>query len=784
MKKLLSFLTLIAVAVTMMAVPAKRGLWKTLTLADGTQVRATLVGDEHGHYWLAADGTAYQEVADADYYQTVDVQQVVAKAQARRQTLQNKRAQRVSRRTAIGERQQHLTGQKKGLVVLMEFTDTKFKTANNLAKYKDVLNTENYNVGSFKGSVSDYFKAQSITADGVSQFELTFDVVGPYTANKNYAYYGKDSGGEGYDQHPDELIVEAVTAAHNDADAALNFQDYDWDNDGEVDQVFIVYAGKGQANGGSSSTIWPHMYYLSETNKAQTIDGVKVNTYACSSELNASGAIDGIGTFCHEFSHCMGFPDFYDTAYKGWYGTGDYDLMCGGSYNGNGYQPAGYNAYEKWMAGWMEPIELTTDMKVENLKALSEGGDAYIIRNSGHPDEYYTIENRQKKGWDASLPGKGLMVIHVDFDLQLWQENNPNTKVTTNMYGYKKNDHQRFALVCADNSASDYTPSNDLYPYKTNNSLTATSTPKASLYNTNAESTKLLEKGITEIIQNADGTMSFVFGNPIDNPDNPDPDNPDNPDPDNPDNPDPDNPDNPDPDNPDNPDPDNPDNPDPDNPDNPDPDDPSVVDPEQPDGTLIAETFDNFNGTGGNDDLWRGVIAIQRIDDFAEIGLPGWYSDNAFKGYQCVKVGTSSVNGSITSPAFAVDGTATLKFRAGAWNAKGDGTTLELYVDNGMITPDMVTMTRGAFSDFEATITATGDVAITFKAEDGRFFLDDVVVTLSSETTGIVEMSDGRSKMEDGSAGWYSLDGRRIANGQQPTAKGIYIHGNKKVVIK
>ena len=233
---------------------------------------------------------------------------------------------------------------------MVNFSNVSFQASNDSALYVRIANEQNFNEGNFVGSMYDYFYAQS---SGL--FELTFDVVGPYTANKNYAYYGKDSGGEGYDQHPDELIVEAVTAAHNDADAALNFQDYDWDNDGEVDQVFIVYAGKGQANGGSSSTIWPHMYYLSETNKAQTIDGVKVNTYACSSELNASGAIDGIGTFCHEFSHCMGFPDFYDTAYKGWYGTGDYDLMCGGSYNGNGYQPDGtYRADHRYESGKLE----------------------------------------------------------------------------------------------------------------------------------------------------------------------------------------------------------------------------------------------------------------------------------------------------------------------------------------------------------------------------------------------------------------------------------------------
>ena len=338
MKKLFLTLSLVAMTTAMMAVPAKRGVWQTLKLADGTEVRAQLVGDEHGHYWLAANGTAYSQAADADYFQVIDAQQVVAKAQARRRMADAKRTKRLApRRVSMGE-QTHYTGQKKGLVILMNFTTTKFQTANNQAKYNDVLNKENYTTGNFKGSVADYFKAQSKNKDGVSQFELNFDVVGPYTAKNTYSYYGKDVGGEGNDQHADELIVEAVKAA----DADVNFQDYDWDGDGEVDQVFVVYAGKGQADGGSSSTIWPHMWYLEESDMAQTLDGVRINTYACSSELNGSGSLDGIGTFCHEFSHCLGYPDFYDTAYNGWFGMGEFDLMDHGSYNGNGFLPPNY----------------------------------------------------------------------------------------------------------------------------------------------------------------------------------------------------------------------------------------------------------------------------------------------------------------------------------------------------------------------------------------------------------------------------------------------------------
>ena len=510
-KMILSTIMVVAVAVAVMAVPAKKGLTKTIKLTDGTEVQAELVGDEHGHYWKTADGKAFMERNDGDFV-AIDAQQIISHAKARRSRLHQRH--KAMCRVSMGDRT-HYTGNKKGLVILMNYKDLKFQSANNLAKYRNILNKAGYNEGNFKGSVADYFKAQS-----GGDFVLTFDVVGPFTAQENMSYYGANNA-QGDDQHPEQLIVEAVTAANS----SVNFKDYDWDNDGEVDQVFIVYAGKGEADGGASNTIWPHMWALAETDNVQTLDGVKINTYACANELSGS-SISGIGCFCHEFSHCLGYPDFYDTSYSGWYGMGDWDLMCGGSYNGNAFRPAGYTSYEKWMAGWLEPVVLDKDMKVDNLKPISNGGGAYVLYNSGHADEYYLIENRQKVNWDSALPGKGLMITHVDFDKNIWQENTPNTRVTAKDvenyaaqgYTVHENDHQRCTIFRAGSSTGSSSAANDLYPYKkmltVKNSLTATSQPAATLYNENAEGNKKMEKGITEITQNADGTMSFIFGEP------------------------------------------------------------------------------------------------------------------------------------------------------------------------------------------------------------------------------------------------------------------------------
>jgi M6 family metalloprotease-like protein len=620
-------------------------------------------------------------------YAKADMQQMTRRANVRRANIASRH--RAPRRVVVGE-QTHYVGQKKGIVILMQFQDTKFKTANNLAKYNNILNKENYTTSPFKGSVADYFKAQS---GGI--FELDFDVLGPYTAAKNASYYGSNNS-DGDDLHPDELVVEAVKAANSE----VNFKDYDWDNDGEVDQVFILYAGKGEADGGAANTIWPHMYYLSATSKSLTLDGVRIDTYACSNEIIPDGTIEGIGCFCHEFSHCMGFPDFYDTSYSGWYGTGSYDLMCSGSYNGDSYQPAGYTAYEKWMAGWLEPIVLDKEgVTVDSMKPLSNGGEAYIIYNDGNPKEYYMLENRQKTGWDASLPGKGLMITHVDFDSTIWQENNPNTKVTSQdvqtyaMYGITLhvNDHQRYAIVCADNSASDYSPDKDLYPNSGKNSLTDTSTPKASLYNKNTDGTKLLHKPITQIKQNSDKTMSFLFRGGYQEPDTT----------------------------------------------QIVPVDTTTVVPVDTTivvpgdtipvivvkgDTLFYESFNKCDKKGGNDGNWSGNIGSSTIQPDNE----GWEYLAGYAGDQCARFGNAGTLGTTTTPEFPIDGEAILTFKAAAWT--GDGVALKVEASNGVTASvSQMNMPTGEWGEFTITLTGEGMTQLTFSPQK-RFFLDEVLV--------------------------------------------------------
>ena len=481
-------------ALTAFAIPAKRGQKTTLTLADGTQVVAELRGDEFGHYYEAADGRVFVKSASADFYEQADKTEITNRANVRRMARNAKRAERRNvRHNEFGVPTSY-TGSKKGIIILVNFADKTFNAANNQALFNNIANTEGFNQGNFNGSMHDYFTSQSN-----GQFDLTFDVVGPVLLSQNYAYYGQNNS-DGDDMRPEQMVVEACNLVED----MVDFNDYDWDGDGEVDQVYIVYAGKGEADGGAKDTIWPHEWELSETYSDFDIDGVHINTYACGPELNGSSQINGLGTMCHEFTHCLGLPDFYDTRTNGTnFGMDSWSLMDYGCYNNGGYTPCNYTGYERMFCRWVEPIELTEDMQVTGMKSLEDYGDVYIMYNPGHHDEYYILQNVQKKGWDLYAESKGLMILHVDYDKDIWQQNVVNNTTS----------RQRCTIFPADNSLSSYSTYGDLFPYNSNNSFGNNTSPAAKLYNANTDGTKLMNIEITGITQKSNGTIEFNFVN-------------------------------------------------------------------------------------------------------------------------------------------------------------------------------------------------------------------------------------------------------------------------------
>ena len=175
-------------AITVSAIPAKPGLKRIITLANGTQVEARLVGDEFIHYWLADDGKAYLENSTTGRFETVSTATLKVQAEQKRMAANQQRGKRMAARRAAGT--SSFTGQKKGLIILVNFSDVQMKPANNQALWNRVANEVNFSYGKFKGSMRDYFYDQS---DGV--FELDFDVVGPYQVSESQSYYGGNDRG-------------------------------------------------------------------------------------------------------------------------------------------------------------------------------------------------------------------------------------------------------------------------------------------------------------------------------------------------------------------------------------------------------------------------------------------------------------------------------------------------------------------------------------------------------------------------------------------------------------
>ncbi len=510
---------------SLFALPA-RSIPETVTQPDGTVVTVRVVGDEFYHYQMTADGipvvrgtdgfyryaeltpdgtvVAGQVIArdahlrtasDKVYLEQLATRQVSQGMVAQRQLKRQQKLRSVTRRTT-----QATTGDDvHGLVLLVEFSDKKFDPTNTLEDFKEMMNKEGYNYQGAIGSARDYFIAQS-----GGQFRPTFDVVGPITLDKTVAYYGGNDKYTGNDSRPEEMVIDACRKV----ESTVDFSIYDRDNDGFVDLVYVIYAGYGESandNAGSlDDTIWPHAWYIYQgAGKEVSVDGKLLDAYACSAELqgNTGTYRDGIGSFCHEYSHTLGLPDFYDTGGSN-YGMSTWSLMDYGCYNGpdmngdghsDGSVPVGYTAYEREFCGWLTIEELTSPATV-SLENLADSKKAYKIVSSDK-NQYFTLENRQQTGWDTYMASSGLMILKVDYDQMIWDNNIVNCEPT----------RQRMTIMPADNHRSFYDETGDLYPYNNNNSFTDQSAP-ASKTNTGLS----LGKPVTNITQ-ANGVITFDF---------------------------------------------------------------------------------------------------------------------------------------------------------------------------------------------------------------------------------------------------------------------------------
>lgn len=455
---------LILCVASLWAVPAYRG-WQQRTLADGTTITVRQIGDEFYHYWETQDGQIALEQEDGTFVISDEQAPTGEQIAARRKA--SKMYQSKPRKT-IGER----NFAPKGLVILVQFQNVSFNSGNDNTAFTNMLNQEGYSYSGASGSAVDYFRAQSN-----GQYVPSFDVFGPVTLPQNRIYYGEQgtiNGSEENDMYIADFVIDAVKAAD---EAGCDFSQYDSDNDGYVDIVYFFYAGKGQAAGGTSETIWPHNWELNSAlyykqthgtsgysyNNLPRLDGKKINNYVCSAELRSNGTRSGIGTLCHEFSHVLGLPDYYDTDY----GTnsdngvtpGEWSLMDQGSYNNNELTPPNYSIYDKYFMGWATPKFLAKDATA-NVTMTTGYDDAYQVTGGASRVAYtntgtvYYIENRQKTGWDAYLPGAGMLVWQVKYNASAWSSNKPN-----NTAG-----NPRCTIYPADGKTTNYGASSDVFP--------------------------------------------------------------------------------------------------------------------------------------------------------------------------------------------------------------------------------------------------------------------------------------------------------------------------------
>lgn len=522
-KKLLSAIFTLALPSVMLASPAKREL-QLKVQPNGATLELTLCGDENFHYYLTADGVPVMNDSDGYFkYLTVDtkgklqISSFIAKeANARTEeektligtiTSENFNKAVFSKASqspfkgpqtrAIGNFPTE--GNVKGIILLVEFSDVRFNETHTQPVFNDMMNKEGYTDFNASGSARDYYMAQSS-----GKFTPEFDVVGPITLSNPMAYYGQNDYW-GTDKNPDGMIYDACVLAASDH--GVDFSKYDQNSDGTVDLVYVVYAGYGEAQGGPATSIWPHKWSMARKNL--TLNGVNFDEYACSCELSGSSGsnLDGVGTFCHEFSHCLGLPDLYDTGRNTNFGMGYWDVMGMGCYLNDSRTPPSYSASERSFVNWIDLVELENPENIA-IPAINTDNQAYVIYNPNNRDEFITFENRQLTGWDSYLPNSGLLITRVKYDESVWNNNSVNASPGEQFVKIFPADN-KLALYNSTFSAYWEDMRGDTYPgTKGNTQFTSTSTPVAAF-----RDGTLVEKPITGITEE-NGIVYMEFMKP------------------------------------------------------------------------------------------------------------------------------------------------------------------------------------------------------------------------------------------------------------------------------
>lgn len=445
-----------------------------ITQSDGTKITVYAFGDEHYVWYTTSDGVLLWHEGFDYYVAKVDNEgnllptKQLAHESASRTSVEKELIRKQNRKLFYAKANKEIskhsarrepiadnttlfphTGNPNAIVILAEFTDSTFKDSDPKSVFNQYLNADeidntvgNGTVGKNYGSVKKYFEDMSY-----GKFKPQFDIYGPVKLSHELKYYG-----EGNRDHMERLLPEVCRLAQKEID----FSQYDQNNDGYIDLVYVICAGYSQSwSQNSTDCIWPK----SGAFHFGTYNGKKAYRYGVHTELNGypgaflkqglEYAINGIGLFCHEFSHCMGLPDFYPVSAEAQSacnpGMELWDLMDGGEYLKNGYSPTEYSAWEREAMGWFSINDLSTaDKGSVALGNINNGGKAYRIKNdkdiSGK--EYVILQYIEKKGWNKPLYGHGMLVTHVDYDETAFSL---SSNSVNNIVG-----HSRYTIIPAD----------------------------------------------------------------------------------------------------------------------------------------------------------------------------------------------------------------------------------------------------------------------------------------------------------------------------------------------
>ena len=475
---------------------------------DGSVITVILRGDEHINWYTTLDGVLLVQGTDNNYYigkveksgNLIATQQLAHEALTRSQAERNLIAKQDKEKffayvNKVAEESENAynnspltrgpivdtgyggvpyfphTGSPKALVILAEFQDTTFTIQDTKKVFTNYLMNEGHFSDTRYGQNQNYKGVRGYFKDcSYGQFTPVFDVVGPIKLPKKHAIYGAGN------DRMDLLLADACAAV----DDLVDFAKYDANNDGIVDLVYIIYAGhSANYHDNKVSNIWPKSGTVTISD---TFDGKSIRRYGVSNELNGSDKtsknnkkINGIGLFCHEFSHTLGLPDIY--AYRtpaedqDDQGMEYWDIMDGGTGVRGGRVPASYLAWEREVMGWMKIDELKNDSTINNLKSIDNGGKAYKIVNPNNSNEYIVLQSMQKgawnQGWGDGTYGKGLLAYRVSY---------PFNKV--NVFDYPNNEKGKPRVIpipadgkiLAGKNATSYLEyvnqhNGDLYPY-------------------------------------------------------------------------------------------------------------------------------------------------------------------------------------------------------------------------------------------------------------------------------------------------------------------------------